>query len=99
MSVELRHLAALSAICQEGTFSGAADLLGYRLAAISRQISYLERHVGTRLVNRTRGIARVSMTAAGLLLVEHTTAVMARLREPRPTSTPSRAPATFQPRA
>ena len=40
--IELRHLAALRAVAEEGSFIGAADALGYSQAAISQQIAALE---------------------------------------------------------
>jgi DNA-binding transcriptional LysR family regulator len=78
LCVELRHLAALEAIVREGTFRGAAERLGYVQSAISQQLSYLERLAGTRLIERSRGNAPITLTEAGALLLEHVDAVLAR---------------------
>jgi DNA-binding transcriptional LysR family regulator len=74
--VSLRHLAALDAIAREGSFGGAADRLGYVQSAISQQLADLERLVGVRLVERSRGSALVSLTQAGQLLLAHAETVL-----------------------
>lgn len=71
VGVALRHLGALAAIADEGSFSGAAVRLGYVQSAVSGQLADLERRVGMRLVERSRGSATVSLTPAGQLLLEH----------------------------
>ena len=50
--MELRHLRALRAVAEEGSFIGAADILGYSQAAISQQIAGLEAAVGQSLFDR-----------------------------------------------
>jgi DNA-binding transcriptional LysR family regulator len=81
--VELRHLAALSAVSREGSFRGAADSLGYVQSAVSQRIGQLERLVGVRLVDRTRGSREIRVTPMGELLVEHAEEILARLRAAR----------------
>ena len=58
VGLELRHLAALRAIADEGSFKGAARLLGYTPSAISQQIASLERIVGTEVIAREQGAER-----------------------------------------
>jgi DNA-binding transcriptional LysR family regulator len=79
LGVELRHLAALQAIAQEGTFGRAAIRLGYTQSAVSQQIATLERLVGERLLERPGGPRPVALTEAGRLLVRHADAIVARL--------------------
>jgi DNA-binding transcriptional LysR family regulator len=79
LGVEVRHLAALSAVHEERSFRGAADRLGYVQSAVSQQISHLERLVGIRLVERTRGHAGVDITEAGRLLLVHAERILAEL--------------------
>jgi DNA-binding transcriptional LysR family regulator len=80
VGVEIRHLAALEAIGCERSFRGAADSLGYVQSAVSHQIAALERLVGARLVERSRGNAPVSLTPAGDLLMAHSVEIMAEFR-------------------
>ena len=47
--LEFRHLVALDAVANEGTFGRAADRLGYTQSAISQQIASLERIAGARV--------------------------------------------------
>jgi DNA-binding transcriptional LysR family regulator len=78
-SLELRHLLALVAIADTGSFGGAADQLGYTQSAISQQIGTLERIVGTPLFERPGGRRPVRLTAAGEMLLSHARAVLARV--------------------
>jgi len=77
--VEVRHLAALGAIAETGSFGRAAQRLGYTQSAISQQIATLERIVGERLLDRPRGTRTVALTEVGELLVRHGEAIVARL--------------------
>ncbi len=79
VGVEVRHLVALEAVAQTGSFSQAATRLGYAQSAISQQISTLERAVGHRLVERPGGPRPVSLTEAGKVLLEHAGHIIARL--------------------
>ena len=78
-SLELRHLLALVAVAEMGTFSGAAEQLGYTQSAVSQQIGTLERIVGTPLFERPGGRRPVRLTAAGEMLLSHSRAVLARV--------------------
>ena len=80
LGVELRHLAALQAVAEEGSFGRAAEQLGYTQSAISQQIQALERIVGQQLVERPGGPRRVSLTEAGELLLRHAAGIVARLQ-------------------
>ncbi len=79
LGVEIRHLAALDAIAERGSFGAAANHLGYTQSAISQQIATLEKVVGQRLVDRPGGPRKVSLTEAGELLLRHAQAIVARL--------------------
>ncbi len=79
MDIELRHLAALQAVAEEGSFGRAATRLGYTQSAISQQIASLERIVETRLVERPGGPRRVYLTEAGNMLLRHADGIVARL--------------------
>jgi DNA-binding transcriptional LysR family regulator len=75
--LDVGKLATLRAVLARGSFSAAAADLNLTQPAVSRQVSLLERQVGTQLVRRTqRG---VHPTEAGQLLVEHAEAVLGRL--------------------
>lgn len=80
MGLELRHLLALKAVAEEGSFGRAAQRLGYTQSAISQQIAVLERIVGQRLVDRPGGPRPISLTEAGRLLLTHADGIAARLR-------------------
>jgi DNA-binding transcriptional LysR family regulator len=77
--LDLRHLIALKAIADEGSFGRAAERLGYTQSAISQQIATLERIVGLRLVERPGGPRPISLTEAGRILLRHADAIQARL--------------------
>src|SRR3954453_9855318 len=79
--IELRHLAALDAVAREGSFRRAAERLGYVQSAISHQIAALEGITGSRLVARSRGTRPIALTAAGVVLLAHADAVIARMRD------------------
>ena len=76
----MRHLAALQAVAEEGSFGRAATRLGYTQSAVSQQIATLERLVGAQLVERPGGPRPVSITEAGSVLLRHADGIIARLR-------------------
>lgn len=80
---ELRWLITLTAIAREGSFSRAAESLGYTQSAVSQQVRRLERLVGQQLVERPGGPRAVQLTAAGELLLGHAEAIVARLDSAR----------------
>ena len=75
--LDLVKLATLRAVVGHGSFSAAGAALGLTQPAVSRQVSLLERQVGTQLVRRTQ--QGVNPTEAGRLLVEHADALLGRL--------------------
>ncbi|MGH3077027.1 MAG: LysR family transcriptional regulator [Gaiellaceae bacterium] len=77
--LDLRHLVALKAIADEGSFGRAAERLGYTQSAVSQQIATLERIVGLRLIERPGGPRPISLTEAGSILLRHADAIQARL--------------------
>jgi DNA-binding transcriptional LysR family regulator len=70
-------LATLRAVLVHGSFSAAGHALGITQPAVSRQVSLLERQLGTQLVRRTQ--QGVHATEAGRLLLGHADAVLGRL--------------------
>jgi DNA-binding transcriptional LysR family regulator len=77
--LEMRHLLALVAVVESGTFSAAAEQLGYTQSAVSQQVGSLERIVGAPLFERPGGRRPVQLTAAGEILLTHARAVIARV--------------------
>ena len=77
--LDARRLRVLCEVARHGSFSAAADSLGYTQPAVSRQIATLEAEAGATLVRRVPQGAL--LTDAGRLLVEHGTAILARLEE------------------
>ena len=63
MDVELRHLRALVAVVDAGTFTEAAADLGISQASVSRAISALEAALGAQLLQRTT--RHVNLTSTG----------------------------------
>ena len=59
--MEIRHLRALVAVSEHGSFSAAADALGTVQSNISAHVARLEKELGTPLVDRSAG----KLTAEG----------------------------------
>jgi DNA-binding transcriptional LysR family regulator len=77
--VETRHLAALVAVDREGSFRRAAASLGYAQSAISQRVAQLERIVGLRVLERSRGSGTVELTDAGRRLARHADRIITEL--------------------
>jgi DNA-binding transcriptional LysR family regulator len=77
--LDVRRLRVLREVARCGSFSGAADALGYTQPAISRHVALLERETGAALLERRH--SGVRLTDAGELLVAHADAILARLRD------------------
>src|SRR3954454_19423847 len=75
--LDVGKLATFRAVVAHGSFSAAGHVLSLTQPAVSRQVSLLERQVGTQLVRRTQ--QGVLPTEAGRLLVEHAEAILGRL--------------------
>jgi DNA-binding transcriptional LysR family regulator len=70
-----RLLIVHRAVVERGTLTAAATALGYTVSAVSQQLDQLEREAGSPLFEKAgRG---VRPTAAGLLLAEHATHILA----------------------
>lgn len=79
LGVEVRHLATLRAVREEGSFRRAAERLGYVPSAVSQQITALESAIGDQLVDRAPGGGQLTLTPVGELLVRHAATILTRL--------------------
>jgi molybdate transport repressor ModE-like protein len=80
-ALEVRHLRALAAVVEEGSFAGAARELGYTQSAVSQQIFALERIVGAPVLSRHPGGRRpVALTETGEVVLAHAQPVLARVK-------------------
>src|SRR5256886_5210422 len=79
-SIELKHLRALRAVAETGTFWAASEQLNASLSAVSDPVSALETVVGVRLIERWRGRRIVQLTEAGRVLLGPAEAIESRLR-------------------
>jgi DNA-binding transcriptional LysR family regulator len=69
MDLTLVGLRVLREVAERGTFTAAAEALGYTQPAVSRQIATLEQATGVRLFDRYPGGVR--LTTAGRALLRH----------------------------
>jgi len=67
---DLRQLATLVAIAEEGTFSRAANRLGYTQSSVSQHIAALEKAVGGSVFDRPGGPKPVRVTPLGAIVIE-----------------------------
>lgn len=68
---DLRQLAALVAVVEEGTYARAAKRVGFTQSAISQQIASLEKSAGTTVFDRPKGPKPVELTPAGHLVLDY----------------------------
>ena len=78
-SLDLKHLEALEAVAEEGTFGRAATRLGYTQSAVSQQIAARERLVGAAIFDRPGGPRPVELTPLGRLVLDHARDLLARV--------------------
>lgn len=79
--VDIRHLEALVAVVDEGSFARAAQRLGFTQSAVSQQIAALEKTVGLPVLDRPRGPKRAELTPAGDLLLGYARQTLVRADE------------------
>jgi DNA-binding transcriptional LysR family regulator len=89
MDVEVRHLRALLAVVDSGTFTGAAARLNTSQASVSRAVAGLETALGARVLRRTT--REVSLTATGARVVAHARRVVEELAAMRRAAQEARA--------
>lgn len=77
--LDIRRLQVLREVADRGSFSAAAQALGYTQPAVSRQIALLEKEAAATLLERRPGGVR--LTDAGELLVAHAEAISRQLSE------------------
>ncbi|GAA3926528.1 LysR family transcriptional regulator [Actinoplanes auranticolor] len=70
-AIELRHLATMAAIAEEGSFGRAATRLGYTQSTISQHVAALEKAVGGPVFDRPGGPRPVRITPLGAVVLEH----------------------------
>lgn len=77
-TIELRHLAAMAAVVDEGSFGRAAARLGYTQSTVSQQIAALERTVGGPVFDRPGGPKPVRLTPLGSVVLGQGRELLAR---------------------
>jgi DNA-binding transcriptional LysR family regulator len=76
--VELRHLTAMAAVADEGSFGRAAARLGYAQSTVSQQVAALERAVGGAVFDRPGGPKPVRITPLGTVVLAHGRELLAK---------------------
>jgi DNA-binding transcriptional LysR family regulator len=79
MSIEVRHLRCFLAIAEESSVTRAAARLHVTQPAVSRALAALEKHLGTRLVDRSTH--HLALTAAGETFRDKAAAAVAAFDE------------------
>jgi DNA-binding transcriptional LysR family regulator len=87
MDLDSRHLRALVAVVDEGTFTDAAIALRTSQASISRSIQRLEAAVGHRLLSRST--RHVETTPTGERVLVHARRILATLAQLEATAAPN----------
>ena len=79
--VDVRHLSALVAVVDEGSFAKAAQALGFTQSAISQQIAALEKAAGLPVFDRPKGPRAAELTAAGQVLLDYARATLEQVAQ------------------
>jgi DNA-binding transcriptional LysR family regulator len=79
MSIEIRHLRCFLAIAEESSVTRAAARLHLTQPAVSRSLAALEKHLGTRLMDRSTH--HLALTAEGLVFRDKAAAAVAAFDE------------------
>jgi DNA-binding transcriptional LysR family regulator len=79
--ITARHLLALRAAHEEGTFGRAGDRLGFTQSAVSQQIAALEKIVGQQLFDRRPGPNPPTLNVAGELVLSHAERLLGGLED------------------
>lgn len=74
--MELRNLKTFETICRLGSFSAAAQQLGYAQSSVTAQIKQLERETGCRIFDRIGRTPR--LTGKGEILLQYARQVLAQ---------------------
>ena len=72
-------LQVFTTVVEKGSFVGAANALDHSPASITEHVQALERHLKTRLLNRTT--RRIALTDEGAAYFEHCKQILARMEE------------------
>lgn len=72
-------LMSFAAVVDSGSFSAAAEALGYSKAAVSRQISQLESRIGLKLLDRTT--RSIALTPAGREIYNRSVRIIDEVKE------------------
>lgn len=75
---QLKRMAVLATVVEQGSFVAAAKLLQTTTSAVSQQVRALERDMGVTLLHRTT--RKLALTPAGARFVEGCTAMLAAAR-------------------
>ena len=76
---DLRAMAIFAEMARQGSFRGAAKVLGLSPSVVSYHVSQLENHVGTALVYRST--RKLSLTYEGEILYQHARDMLTSARE------------------
>ncbi|HUP29414.1 MAG TPA: LysR substrate-binding domain-containing protein [Usitatibacter sp.] len=74
---DLERMAIFASVVETKSFSGAARRLGMSKSMVSKQITQLEKSLGTRLLNRTT--RAMSLTETGAVFYEHCSRIVQEL--------------------